>query len=94
MKFLAIVAVLTFACAVECGEADKTLIKALAKPCQTKVNASDKDLDDLLSGVAPTTPEGKCLAACMAKQYGMVSDLRSINADNFENIFIADYKRE
>jgi hypothetical protein len=48
------------------------LIKTMAATCKAKENASDADVEDLSNFKAPNTPEGKCLIACLAEQFGIV----------------------
>ena len=48
-------------------------IKSIAGKCQKKENASDNDVENVSEGLAPETPEGKCLSACMGEQFGIVS---------------------
>jgi PBP/GOBP family len=63
MKCFAVFTALTFLCViVDFADANSGLIKMFAKTCKKSEGASDKDVDDLSSGTAPETPEGKCLA--------------------------------
>lgn len=69
-------AVLTAAClivATHYVSSNNVLIKSMSSSCQKQENASDQDVDDLSNGIAPKTPEGKCLGACMGKQFNLVN---------------------
>lgn len=61
-------------CATDLASASSALIKTASQSCKRAENASDKDVDDLSNGIAPETPEGKCLAACMGKKYNIIKD--------------------
>lgn len=72
MKCLAIVTVLCLVCAFEKASADKQMVKDAAKKCQGDTGASEQDVDDLSDKKLPSTQEGKCLTACVAKQFNIV----------------------
>ncbi|KAG5681356.1 hypothetical protein PVAND_010800 [Polypedilum vanderplanki] len=59
-----------------CVKAGKysNIIKSMATSCKAQENASDQDVEELSNGKAPTTKEGKCLSACMGKQFGIIID--------------------
>lgn len=77
--FFTVLAVLSVACAVKSEDANAALLRSLAKPCQISENATDDDLENLISMQPPTTREGKCLAACMGKQFGLVRNFNIFN---------------
>lgn len=41
------------------------------KACKLREGASNKDVEELSGGIAPKTPKGKCLAACMGETYSI-----------------------
>lgn len=73
MRFFVTIFVL-FAVATLCVEAGdhSALIKSMSGDCKKQEKASDDDVENLSNLKVPTTPEGKCLTACMGKQFGIV----------------------
>lgn len=74
MKCVIIIVVAFLLYTFDVTSASSDLIKKKSKTCQTSEKASDKDVDDFAAGTAPSTPEGKCLIACMGKQYSVIKD--------------------
>lgn len=72
MKCLAVVTVLCLVCAFERASAGNQKIKETAEQCQVDTGASDKDLENISNGISPSTPEEKCLSACIAKKHNIV----------------------
>lgn len=74
MKIVLLVAIGLFS--VVAGEMDpeeaKNMMRSISKDCKDKVNAKDSDIDTMLENKPPTTPEGKCVLACLFKQFSMV----------------------
>jgi len=51
----------------------ESAIKLASLSCLWDESASSEDIDKLVNGIAPSTREGTCLAACIAEQFGLVS---------------------
>ncbi|XP_070499987.1 general odorant-binding protein 28a-like [Chironomus tepperi] len=56
------------------GEKKSGMIKAIAGKCKKQENASDDDLDKMSKGEPIESKEGKCMAACLGEQFGMLKD--------------------
>ncbi|KAL7036137.1 hypothetical protein ACKWTF_008709 [Chironomus riparius] len=50
------------------------MMKAIAGKCKKQENASDDDVDKMSKGEPIQTKEGKCMAACLGEQFGMLKD--------------------
>lgn len=85
MKFFVFLTILSVICVLDSVLATASLIKSFSKSCQTKENASDDDVDNLASGIAPKTPEGKCLTACMGADYSVIKD-NKLNKSGFMSV--------
>ena len=48
------------------------MMKAIAGKCKKQENASDDDVDKMSKGEPIQTKEGKCMAACLGEQFGIV----------------------
>lgn len=82
MKCFAVLIAACLVVATRYVSANNVLIKSMSTSCQKQENASDQDVDDLSNGIAPNTPEGKCLAACMGKQFNLVNFYNIIFLEN------------
>jgi hypothetical protein len=92
-KTSAIVLVLLFAYIADQAFAGNAMIKSFSKKCKTDEGASDDDVENLSNGIAPETKEGKCLAACMGKQYGLMKDDK-INKSGFLSVVSMKLKEQ
>lgn len=50
------------------------MYKALGTECQNESGASDADVEIMYAKDIPTSPEGKCLHACIMEKVGMIKD--------------------
>ena len=76
MKFilsLLILAAVTFYSQAKTREEMKARWQALAAECQKTSEASDDDLEKIITHVKPETHEGKCMIACIFETMGVVS---------------------
>lgn len=87
MKVLFIfVAVLSIA--LVCGSEDemKKMFITIATDCKGREGASDDDMANLAAKKPPTSPEGKCVLACIFETIGVVSSwwLTSVRKFSFK----------
>lgn len=85
MKFFVFLTILSVICVLDSVSATASLIKSFSKSCQTKENASDDDVDNLANLIAPKTPEGKCLTACMGENHSVIKD-NKLNKSGFMSV--------
>lgn len=85
MKCFLFISILWIACCINDALATNSMIATFAKTCQTQEGASDKDVENLSNGIAPETKEGKCLAACLGKQYNVFED-NKLSKTGFVNV--------
>lgn len=52
----------------------KEMIRGMASDCKEKEKATDKDVENMINKVKPTSKEAKCLNSCMMAQFGIVSE--------------------
>jgi len=48
------------------------MMKAISGKCKKQENASDDDVDKMSKGEPMQSKEGKCMAACLGEQFGIV----------------------
>lgn len=46
----------------------------VGEKCAKQENASQQDIDELMTRKNPSRKEGKCLIACFNEEFGVVSD--------------------
>lgn len=85
MKCFLLLSILWIVCCRDSALATNSMIASFAKTCQTQENASDKDVENLSNGIAPETAEGKCLAACLGKQYSVIQE-NKLSKTGFINV--------
>ena len=64
-------------------EQAQEMFKGMAQECKESEKASDDEVNLLADGKYPETRTGKCLAACLQKQFGIVKDEPKLDFDGF-----------
>ena len=86
MKFLIILATVLMVNYVHAGM-DKPqaqeMFKGMAQECKDSQGATDEEVNAMAEGNYPETKSGKCLAACLQKQFGIVKDEKKLDFDGF-----------
>lgn len=71
--FVALLAIASYQVIAEMDEESfNAMFKNLSKECKKKENATDEDIDVIISKETPTTKPGQCIFVCLMTQYGMV----------------------
>lgn len=86
MKFLIIVSTVLMVNYVNAGmdkEQAQEMFKGMAQECKESQGASDDEVNLMAEGKYPETRPGKCLAACLQKQFGVVKDEKKLDFDGF-----------
>ncbi|CAO1399709.1 unnamed protein product [Diamesa hyperborea] len=86
MKFLVILSTVLMVNYVHAGmdkEQAQEMFKGMAQECKDSQGATDQEVNDMAEGKYPETRTGKCLAACLQKQFGVVKDEKKLDFDGF-----------
>uniref|UniRef100_T1PF47 PBP/GOBP family protein n=1 Tax=Musca domestica TaxID=7370 RepID=T1PF47_MUSDO len=85
MKFLASIVVLALAVGyIKSEELTKENAIAVAAACKEEQGASDDDVEALKNHEAPSTHEGKCMAACIMEKFGVLADGKMVKEKAIE----------
>ncbi|XP_073829111.1 general odorant-binding protein 19d-like [Musca autumnalis] len=75
MNYLSLVGLLTvLLCYTKAQEFTRENVLAIIEECKTEEGASDDDIATFKARQPPSTPEGKCMRACLMRHLGVLVD--------------------
>lgn len=83
MKFLAIFTVALLFSVVHATKSEKEYFTAIVRSCQKEEGATKKDGDEIIEGISPKSPMGKCIVACIGERFGLFDEDNNFLKEEF-----------